>query len=99
MAAAWRSVDRALLWFRRDLRDFDALARENSDDPGSAAQGGKYTGLVLDVGWRSTRLLTLDDDETSGEVASYADRFEQIVGKNVGRFLGSASETSKKSRS
>lgn len=39
------------------------LNAEQPFEPGEWVTFGKYTGLVLDVGWRSTRLMTLDEDE------------------------------------
>ncbi len=39
------------------------LNAEQPFEPGEWVTFGKYTGLVIDVGWRSTRLLTLDEDE------------------------------------
>ena len=39
------------------------LNAEQPFDTGEWVTFGKYTGRVLDVGWRSTRLLTLDEDE------------------------------------
>ncbi|HZR07655.1 MAG TPA: mechanosensitive ion channel family protein [Myxococcales bacterium] len=39
------------------------LNAEQPFEPGEWVTFGKYTGLVVDVGWRSTRLLTLDEDE------------------------------------
>jgi small-conductance mechanosensitive channel len=39
------------------------LNAEQPFEPGEWVTFGKYTGLVLDVGWRSTRLLTVDEDE------------------------------------
>ena len=39
------------------------LNAEQPFEPGEWVTFGKYTGLVIDVGWRSTRLMTLDEDE------------------------------------
>lgn len=39
------------------------LNAEQPFEPGEWVSFGKYTGRVLDVGWRSTRLMTLDEDE------------------------------------
>ena len=39
------------------------LNAEQPFEPGEWVSFGKYTGRVLDVGWRSTRLVTLDEDE------------------------------------
>ena len=39
------------------------LHAEQPFETGEWVSFGKYTGRVLDVGWRSTRLLTADDDE------------------------------------
>ncbi len=39
------------------------LHAEQPFETGEWVSFGKYTGRILDVGWRSTRLLTADDDE------------------------------------
>ncbi len=39
------------------------LNAEQPFEPGEWVTFGKYTGRVLDVGWRSTRLITSDEDE------------------------------------
>jgi small-conductance mechanosensitive channel len=39
------------------------LHAEQPFETGEWVTFGKYTGRIVDVGWRSTRLLTLDDDE------------------------------------
>ena len=39
------------------------LHAEQPFEPGEWVSFGKYTGRVLDVGWRSTRLVTVDEDE------------------------------------
>ena len=39
------------------------LNAERPFDAGDWVTFGKWTGKVVDVGWRSTRLITLDDDE------------------------------------
>lgn len=39
------------------------LNAEQPFEPGEWVSFGKYTGRVLDVGWRSTRLITVDEDE------------------------------------
>jgi hypothetical protein len=74
------------------LDAFESWARE-------VARGGETSSFPATVFFPLHRVERVFADETSGEVASYGDRFEQIVGENVGRFLGSATETSRKSRS
>lgn len=74
------------------LDAFESWVRE-------VARGSEASSFPATVFFPLHRVERVFADETSGEVASYADRFEQIVGKNVGRFLGSVSEISKKSRS
>src|SRR5207248_4360392 len=39
------------------------LHAEQPFDQGEWVSFGKYTGRVIDVGWRSTRILTIDEDE------------------------------------
>jgi small-conductance mechanosensitive channel len=39
------------------------LNAEQPFEPGEWVSFGKYTGRVVDVGWRSTRLITVDEDE------------------------------------
>src|SRR5438105_5289211 len=39
------------------------LNAEMPFEPGEWVTFGKYTGRVIDVGWRSTRLMTVDEDE------------------------------------
>src|SRR5207302_5143472 len=39
------------------------LNAEPPFEPGEWVTFGKYTGRVIDVGWRSTRLITVDEDE------------------------------------
>jgi small-conductance mechanosensitive channel/CRP-like cAMP-binding protein len=39
------------------------LNAERPFEPGEWVSFGKYCGRVLDVGWRSTRLITIDEDE------------------------------------
>ncbi|MEP6471286.1 MAG: hypothetical protein ABJC28_04660 [Acidobacteriota bacterium] len=63
------------------LDAFESWARE-------VARGGETSSFPATVFFPMHRVERVFADETSGEVASYAERFEQIVGEDVGGFLG-----------